>query len=424
MAIKKTHFKDDEIAIYDDAVIYKRGEYWQFRMWLEKEGKYARFSLKTRSQSTAEANAKQQFHMLMSAQQQGKTYFSLTTKAGVEMFIAYKQKEVGTGITRGRLTTIKTHLQHWLNFIKKDTKLKELARTDCEDYFLSRTKTNKKLPASQTTVSNEQSTINAMMKYLFRHNETNIDGFDFRKLPRLDTNNEALRRSTFTAEEAQEFDNAIHQYVSDVKNNLEDDENLIKFACSYYFLFAMQSGLRTGEQRQLKWSDLSWHEHTDENDGVGISIVELRIRQETSKWGKSRKFEIRDKGYLEDYRRKIWGKHNANGIANSYVFSKDGENMLSARALGYHFKQILDLTNIKDKDKRDIVPYSLRHFFITQKVISGVNILQIAADAGTSPTHIHKTYYHTDNATRRNSALAGYKVSDSGNSVIEDEQYE
>ena len=34
MPVKKLSFADDEIAIYDDAIIYKRGDYWQFRMWL------------------------------------------------------------------------------------------------------------------------------------------------------------------------------------------------------------------------------------------------------------------------------------------------------------------------------------------------------------------------------------------------------
>ncbi len=34
---------------------------------------------------------------------------------------------------RGRHTTISTHLQHFLSYIGKDTKLKELERTDCEN---------------------------------------------------------------------------------------------------------------------------------------------------------------------------------------------------------------------------------------------------------------------------------------------------
>ena len=53
MALKKQHFAEGEIAIFDEACIYKRGEYWQFRMWLPKENKYARKSLRTRSEATA-----------------------------------------------------------------------------------------------------------------------------------------------------------------------------------------------------------------------------------------------------------------------------------------------------------------------------------------------------------------------------------
>ena len=45
MALKKQHFAEGEIPIFDEACIYKRGEYWQFRMWLPKENKYARKNL-------------------------------------------------------------------------------------------------------------------------------------------------------------------------------------------------------------------------------------------------------------------------------------------------------------------------------------------------------------------------------------------
>ena len=46
MALKKQHFAEGEIPIFDEACIYKRGEYWQFRMWLPKENMYARKSIR------------------------------------------------------------------------------------------------------------------------------------------------------------------------------------------------------------------------------------------------------------------------------------------------------------------------------------------------------------------------------------------
>ena len=46
MPLKKKQFSEEEIAIFDEVVIYKRGDQWHFRMWLNGEGKYARKSLR------------------------------------------------------------------------------------------------------------------------------------------------------------------------------------------------------------------------------------------------------------------------------------------------------------------------------------------------------------------------------------------
>jgi len=33
MPLKKSNFAEEEIPIFDEAIVYKRGGYWQFRMW-------------------------------------------------------------------------------------------------------------------------------------------------------------------------------------------------------------------------------------------------------------------------------------------------------------------------------------------------------------------------------------------------------
>ncbi len=134
MALKKKEFAEEEITIFDEAVIYKRGDYWQFRMWLQKEGKYARKSLRTTNRNTAIEKGKEAYLEIFANQKMGKTYFSLTAKDGVGLYIAHRQKDVDTGlIVSGRLATMKTHLEHWLEYIGKETKLKELSRFACED---------------------------------------------------------------------------------------------------------------------------------------------------------------------------------------------------------------------------------------------------------------------------------------------------
>ena len=53
MALKKAEFNDDEFPVFEEAFVYKRGEYMQMCIWLAKERMYARFSSKTRNKGTA-----------------------------------------------------------------------------------------------------------------------------------------------------------------------------------------------------------------------------------------------------------------------------------------------------------------------------------------------------------------------------------
>ena len=293
MPLKKQSFKDDEEAIYDDAVIYKRGEYWHFRMWLTNEHKYARFSLKTRNKSTALDQAKLHYHELKAGELAGKRYFSITTKIGVENYLKEREKEVGTLIVVGRHRTIKTHLEHWLDYIKRDTKLKELRRTDCENYFLERTKGKKNLQVSPTTVANEQATINALMKWLHKRGETYIDGFDFKKLPRVDTGDEANRRNTFTDDEISKLTNVLDGYIKEAERDLLGEGNVTKAITGYYLGVSLISGLRRGEQLQLTWNDVYEMEH-EQSIKNPFDLIKITVRGATSKVRKTRRFVVKD----------------------------------------------------------------------------------------------------------------------------------
>ena len=44
MGGRKTEYKEDTTAIFADGCMYKRRDYWQFKLWLEKDKKYARKS--------------------------------------------------------------------------------------------------------------------------------------------------------------------------------------------------------------------------------------------------------------------------------------------------------------------------------------------------------------------------------------------
>jgi len=406
MPLKKQTFAADEIEIYDEAVVYKRGEYWQMRMWLGKEKKYARFSLRTRNRDTAIDKAKKYYHELMAQQLAGKTYFSKTTKQGVEEYLKQRALDVEAElIVKGRYGTIKTHLEHWLDFIGRDTKLKELERTDCENYLHSRTKTKKKINVSQTTVANEQSTINAMLSWLYRRNETYIEAFDFKPLKRIDRGDEALRRSTFTDEEVIVIKQELEKYIAEAKGNVDEEGNMSKVINGYYLLISIITGLRRGEQLQLKWSDIKWLEKNVKGQAEDdtYSLVKITVRAETTKVRKTRRFVVKDWEYFNELFKLLQPRYvKANkenkkikAFGDTFVFSANGVSMLTPRAIGYHFDKIVELAEIKDTDTRDLVPYSFRHYFITDRINRGATPTQVAETCGTSTAQIEKTYYHT-----------------------------
>lgn len=421
MPSKKVKTYGTEVAIFDDAVIYKRGEYWHFRYWLTKERKYARFSLKTNNLNTAKEVAKGHYHELKAKEYAGITYFSKTAKDGVEMYLEHRIKHINNGITKGRFSTIKTHLEHWLNFIKRDTKLKELQITDCEDYYLKRQEgQGKKKSISSTTVENEQATINAMMKWLHKHKETNIDGFEFIKLKRIDRGDESLRRNSFTDDEIKDIRIELDKYIAEAQQNINETGNLVKAIAGYYLVVSLMFGLRRGEQIQLEWRDYEEFEH--KVAGKDYSLVKLTVRAETSKVNKTRKIVEKDIGYFDDlfklqYPRvtaiqKTKVKDEQLNFGNTLIFSIDGVNPISNRAIAYHFEKILNLAKIKNLATRNIVPYSFRHYYITQKINSGLAPTAVGEISGTSTTQIENTYYHTTQEKLLTNAFAGYKVVD------------
>jgi integrase len=423
MSLKKQPLKDNEIAIYDEALIYRRGEYWQMRMWLAKEKKYARFSLKTRNRDTAEDKAKKYYHELMAQQLAGKTYFSMTAKQGVEEYV--KQRTLDTDaelIVKGRLSTIKTHLQHWLKFIGKDTKLKELERTDCENYYHERTKTKRNIPVSRSTILNEQSTVNAMINWLYKRGETYIEAFDFKKLPKVDTGDESNRRNTFTEEEIATIKNELEKYIIEAKKDLGVYGNLSKVIVSYYLLIAIISGLRRGEQLQLTWADINWMEKKvkGNEEGVPYSLVKITIRGVTTKVRKTRSFVIKDWEYFNDlftfqntrYTKAHKDNKKAIAFGKTLVFSTDGFTSLSARVILYHFNEILKRSDIENRESRNLVPYSFRHYFITDMINKGASPTQVAETCGTSTAQIEKTYYHTTEAKMITNAMPQFEYRD------------
>lgn len=401
MALRRHKHADKEIKIFDEAVIYRRGENWHFRLWLTNEHKYVRKSLQTTNADVATSKAKDLYLSLYADQKAGKSYYSLSLQQGVERYLKYRESDVAAGlIVAGRLATIRAHLSHWKDFIGDKKKLSELTSDCCVDYFNHRVNHPKK-PAKQVTIQNEQSSINACVKYLYKKGLTHISELEFKKLPKLAPNNEAVRRATFTTEEYENIFVYMRKYSAKRRNNLSPEAHLLRLLIRHWILIAANSGLRPGEQRQLRWSDVDTGVY--EINGKQQVLARIRVRAATTKVRKGRELDCRGGHYFDR-----WKKIQKPSSKNDLIFSINGNDELSKRTFNAHFHMLLKGAGIVDIKERKIVPYSLRHFMITQRVMSGLSYGQIAEMCGTSAAQVENTYYHLNDEMRKSAAVADY----------------
>ena len=92
MPLKKSNFAEEEIPIFDEAIVYKRGGYWQFRMWLLKENKYVRKSLRTRNRNTAIEKGKEAYLESTAISKLEKHTFHLALKTALSCMLNTEKK--------------------------------------------------------------------------------------------------------------------------------------------------------------------------------------------------------------------------------------------------------------------------------------------------------------------------------------------
>tara|TARA_B100001093_G_scaffold136336_1_gene128902 strand:+ start:2133 stop:2546 length:414 start_codon:yes stop_codon:yes gene_type:complete len=132
----KKEYGEDEIEIFEKGLLSKRGDYWHFRLWLDKEKKYVRRSLKTRNTHIAVELAREMYLEIYANLKQGKSFYSITCEQAAEKYLEARLKDYEVGqISYGRYATIKSHLKTWKKFIGKKKSLRELKRKDCEGYY-------------------------------------------------------------------------------------------------------------------------------------------------------------------------------------------------------------------------------------------------------------------------------------------------
>lgn len=176
---------------------------------------------------------------------------------------------------------------------------------------------------------------------------------------------------------------------------------------SYFVMFLLHSGLRVGEAREMKWSDVKLDE---EVDGEDERIAEVRVSKATKK-GQARFVQTQPgaNNALKAWRERtlyaersdwVWfgQKRGADGKAQQMGdLNKTFQQYL--RAIDFDGRQD-GLLYDRDGDRRSL--YSLRHTYATLRLEKGdVSVYDLALNMGCKVKQIEQHYSHVVAKQRR-----------------------
>ena len=172
-------------------------------------------------------------------------------------------------------------------------------------------------------------------------------------------------------------------------------------------MFSLHSGMRIGEVREMRWSDIKFD---IEVDGLDERIAEVRVSKETKK-GQARNVQTQPTAHkvlkewfeISPYKKKndwVWfgQRKDANGKVMQFNdLNKSFQTLL--RNVPFNERQD-GLLYDRDGDRRSI--YSLRHTYATMRLEKGdVSIYDLSLNMGCKVKQIENHYSHVVTEKRR-----------------------
>lgn len=360
---------------------------WQMQTWINAEGKYFRESLRTEDRATAEIIAEDRYISIRAKMQIGERIFSLKAFEIRDRFLLHIENQVSAHqISEGRARNITTYTKHFLDFVGKNSMIQNIDAKTFRNYFAFR---RGKLPTILATVIiNESITIKQMYKWAQSENlmkQGYVPDFGVIKKPQ----GEAVRDSFTTNEYLQ-----LINYSKNWHYKTKDAEEIYYRKLLNDFLVLMANGgFRTGELRLMKWRDVQRIIKREKS-----VYAEVTVRAENSKVRKNRTFEMRRGDVFERIRRYSRFIEKDDYIFSKYISDDRFHDEMKSAVLPpnrlYQYYRLLT-KEVGEKypdfdSNKDI--YSLRHLWITIRIMTGQNIYDIAKVAGTSMLQIQKTY--------------------------------
>jgi len=307
----------------------------------------------------------------------GEKIFSITTQEFCDRYLQYLQQRVTLGSIRASFSrAIKYHLNHYLSFVGRETKIQSIPAEKFRDFAGYRR--NQTPQPGFLNVKDSQCAIGTLYRW----------GMEEQLLTRKSLPKWAEFRIPATEGKRQGMEHDDYNKIVTVsklwdKKGTNDRDKYERKHLHNFIVIQSWYGFRTGEVLGLVWGDVKLRD--DEH-------AEIRIREVTTKRGKARMCMGRGDIF---HRIQSYSKYTS---PTDHVFS----SFMSGRKWNLNefyakWKELVGVVKQKyptfDTSKS---LYDLRHFYISSRLCAGDSPWLIAKYCGTSAEMIGK---HYDNVT-------------------------
>ena len=256
-------------------------------------------------------------------------------------------------------------------------KIDAITHADFAQFWIWRKGHYSRRPPSNATLRRERTSLLPVFKFA-------VSKGYLPEVPNTDPPKAATeRRPTFTLDEWRIIVRKARQWVADGRKKATFRDRLVAQQC---FLILANTGMRVGELRALRWSDL----RTVKTEG-GTRLV-ARVRGKTG--AREVVFQEGADAYVKrlyDLQREELGKDpDRNGLV---VCHRDGAPIHTVKRAFQSLLEFADVPIMRDGMARTI--YSLRHFYATQRLSHDTSPFLLAKQMGTSVEMLEKFYGQT-----------------------------
>ncbi len=370
-------FRDGQIYLFRRAD-YKKPT-WFCRVKIPNAKGYVTVSTRTTDEHAAYKFADDLFHKTLVKVANGQEINSKRVDIAIKEFIASFSPH---DLKRSSVSYRVKYLENLVPFFK-NIRLKEINTVTLSELNRWCRENSRSGDLSSNTLRRYSTDLKQFFNWCLDQNYLEIQP----RFPKIRTENN--RRPHFDNQDYNKLTRHLREYVKSPYPWVVRDRTMLV----NYVLILANTGIRVGEARTLKWSDLK--EITPKKGSNAQSEVALFVSGKTG----SREVVARTAEVKKYFQRILELRQNElkeTPRPDDYIFcNRDGSPIGSFKK---SFSSLLKSAGVeKDKDGNQRTIYSLRHTYATFRLQEGVHQFILAKNMGTSTAMLERHYGHTSN---------------------------